>query len=582
MSKGFQKFQLDERVNEALSKIGFKRPTAVQEEVMPLILQKRNVVVEAATGTGKTAAYGLPLLSRIDVNKRSTQVLVLAPSRELALQVETALRSFTTHPKFRVASIYGGMSLVESEKKVKSSPHILVAVPGRLKDVLRGGKLDHLWRDIKFLVIDEADKLLEFGFQEILDNIVSHVRNMVQVALFSATINEDVEALIKERFHPVQVVRLQPQEALQNITFHYIVATDGQKQRYLAALIPQQKIKQALIFTPNRDEVYDLANFLRALGYKAEAYHGLLDQVERAAVMKRFKKKQVHFLVATDLAARGLDVELLPAVINYAFPEELEIYLHRCGRTGRAGKKGSVYNLVASKKEEILVQSFHSDLNIAITGYMMEPMPKEALKSHEARIVKVHLNRGKRDKVSAGDIVGFLTHTVSVDANQIGTIAVYDAYTLVDLPEWTLEMLESTDDPKLKGKTVRVTKYSLEDQKQRAEAVKKSQIGVRDRAKLAETVEDRPRKSKAAAVPAESGKKGKGAKVEDGEKAAIVPKKFVRKKEKVSTAPKREKSSASSKREKPASSSKREKGGKAEAPKGKVKQKSNYPKRTRL
>jgi ATP-dependent RNA helicase DeaD len=486
MSKGFQRYQLEDRVLEALTNIGFKKPTEVQEQVIPLILQRRNVVVEAATGTGKTAAYGLPLLSRIDYTKRSTQVLVLAPSRELALQVETALRSFTTHVKFRVASVYGGMSLAESEKKIKSSPHILVAVPGRLKDALRGGKLDFFWRDIKYLVIDEADKLLELGFQEILDNLVSHLRNMVQVALFSATISDDVEELIRERFAPLQVVRLSPQEALRNIFFHYIVVEQGQKQRYLAGVIQNQKIKQALIFTPNRDEVYEVANYLRSLGLKAEAYHGLLDQVERAAVMKRFKRKQVNFLVATDLAARGLDVEALPAVINYAFPEDIEVYIHRCGRTGRAGKKGAVYNLVASKGEEMTVQNFHTELGIALKGFIIQPIEKNAAKSVENKLMKVHFSRGKRDKIAAGDIVGFLVNETGVEADKIGTIAVYDTYTLVDMPEWAYEIIETAEDSKLKGKTVKATKYSLDDQKNRSEALRKSQIGVADKRKLEE------------------------------------------------------------------------------------------------
>lgn len=493
MSKGFARYQLADRVLEALPAIGFKTPTEVQEQVIPLILQRRNVLVEAATGTGKTAAYGLPLLTRIDYTKRSTQVLVLVPSRELALQVETALRTFTTHEKFRVASVYGGMSLADSEKKVKSSPHVLVAVPGRLKDTLRGGKLDHFWRDIKYLVIDEADKLMELGFQDILDNLVSNVRNMVQVALFSATISEDVEVMIKERFAPLQIIRLSPKEALRNIMFHYIVVDLGQKQRYLASLIQTQGVRQALIFTPNRDEVYDLANFLRSVGLKAEAYHGLLDQVERAAVMKRFKHKQVNFLVATDLAARGLDVRSLPAVINYAFPEDIEVYLHRCGRTGRAGKRGSVYNLVASKKEEILVESFHGQLQIPLKGFMIEPLDKNAVKHAADKLIKVHMSRGKRDKVSAGDIVGFLVGQTGVEVRDIGTVAVYDSYTLVDVHDWVLETLGLQEDLKIKGKGVKVTRYTLDDQKHRAEALKKSRLGVADKRKLEETALRRAR-----------------------------------------------------------------------------------------
>lgn len=485
MSSGFKRYQLSDRVHDALEKIGFTQPTAVQHQVIPLILQRRNVIVEAATGTGKTAAYGLPLITRLDLIKRSTQVLVLVPSRELALQVVKALRSFTTHEKFRAEAIYGGMSLEDSKNKIKSSPHILVAAPGRLKDVLRGGKHDYFWRDIKYLVIDEADKLMESGFQEILDKLVSNVRNMIQVAFFSATISQDAEDLIRERFYPLRTIRLSPKEALKNIRFNYIYVDNGQKQRYLAGILKDKKIKQALIFCTQRDEVLNLANFLRSVGRKAEAYHGLLDQVERAAIMKRFKSKQVEFLVATDLAARGLDVEKLHSVINYSFPDDIEVYLHRCGRTGRAGHRGNVYNLVASKKEEIIVQSFHAQWGVALKSTKVEAIGKASIQKGNGKVVKVHLSRGKRDKVGAGDVVGFVTNAANIKAEEIGTIAVYDSYILVDLDEKVFQQLEGLEKQKIKGKTVKVSKFSLAAQKRKAESVKKGQYGVRDKKALA-------------------------------------------------------------------------------------------------
>ncbi len=498
MSKksGFARFQLQERIMEALPQIGFDQPTTVQDRVIPLILQRRNVIVEAATGTGKTAAYGLPLISRLDYTKRKTEVLILVPSRELARQVEASLRSFTTHEKFRIEAIYGGMSLEDSERKVKSSPHILVAVPGRLKDVLRTGRHDYMWRDIKYLVIDEADKLLESGFQTILDKLVSNVRNMIQVALFSATISREVEEMIRERFYPLKTVRLSPKEALQNIIFHYIYVDNGQKHRYLAGLLKERRIPQGLIFCSKREEVLEVANFLRSVGRKTQAYHGLLDQVERAAVMSRFKTKQIEFLVATDLAARGLDVERLPAVINYHFPDDIEVYLHRCGRTGRAGVRGAVYNLIASKKEEIIAKSFHDQFSIKIKALEVNPVKKDDIRIADDRIVKVHLNRGKRDKIRAGDVVGFLVNTSGADANLIGTIAVYDQYTVVDLPESAFEVLEMVENLLIKGKTVRVSRFSLQDQKRKSEAVKKKQLGVRDKKRKAGGKEEKRKKPK--------------------------------------------------------------------------------------
>lgn len=493
MSKksGFDRYPLDERVLEALPKIGFRKPTLVQDKVIPMLLNRKNVIVEAATGTGKTAAYGLPLLSRIDMVKRSTQVLVMVPSRELARQVEAALRTFTAHEKFQVEGLYGGMSLEESEKRVKSSPHVLVAVPGRLKDVLRTGKHDYMWRNIKYLVIDEADKLLEFGFQEILDKLVSNVRNMVQVACFSATISKDVEELIRERFYPIKAVRLSPKEALKNIKFNYIYVDKGQKERYLGGLLKTKKISQALVFCAKREEVVSVGNFLRSLGRRAQSYHGLLDQVERAAIMGRFKDKQIEFLVATDLAARGLDVERLPAVINYSFPDNVEVYLHRCGRTGRAGIKGSVYNLVGSKLEEITLQSFHEEFEIGLTQFAVKPVTRNDIRLADDPVVKVHLSRGKRDKIGAGDVVGFLVNTTGVSADAIGTIAIYDSYTLVDLPDSSFNVLGMVEKLQVKGKTVKASRFTQADQERRSKSVKKKQIGARDKKQIKATAEKR-------------------------------------------------------------------------------------------
>jgi|GEM_PF-929414 ATP-independent RNA helicase DbpA len=485
----FRRYDLVDRVLDALPQIGYTKATPVQHKVIPLILQRRNLLVEAATGTGKTAAYGLPLLSRIELTRRKTQALVLVPSRELALQVEAALRSFCTHEQYRVHAIYGGEDMQASETKLRSGAQVLVAVPGRLKDVLRLGKSDAFWRDIKYLVIDEADKLLEQGFQDIFDNLISNVRNTVQVALFSATISSDAELLIRERFAPISTIRLSPKEALHNIEFHYVHVDKGQKPRYLAGLLQTRRVRQGLIFCSKREEVYELANFLRSVGRKSESYHGLLDQVEREAIMNRFKNKQVEFLVATDLAARGLDVQDLPAVVNYSFPDNLEVYLHRCGRTGRAGKQGKVFDLVSSSKEEIVVKGFHTELDIPIKALDVKPVDKELISTAHVKIVKVHINRGKTDKLRSGDVVGFLTQQVGVPADSVGTIAVYDTYTIVDIPATFEEMLEGLETPKIKGKTIRISRYTLADAKAKSEAVRKSQIGVRDKKELAKAAQ---------------------------------------------------------------------------------------------
>lgn len=478
--KGFLKYPFGDYIQERLRKIGFKKPSSVQEKVIPQIFNKKNLIVEAATGTGKTAAYGLPFLSKINTQKNNPQMLVLVPSRELAVQVEAALKSFTSDPKIHITALYGGTGIKDAVEKVKSHAQVVVAVPGRLRDVLSSGNVDWFWRDIKFLVIDEADKLLEAGFQGELDLLLKNIKKSAQVTLFSATISEDAEMLIRERFRPIQTIRLSPKEAFKNIKFFGVDVKEGQNAAYLAGIIKEKKIGQALIFCSKRAQVNAVANFLRSLGYHAQAYHGLLDQVERKAILQRFQRQQVNFLVATDLAARGLDVEDLPAVINYAFPNDIEVYQHRAGRTGRAGKKGACYNLITSTEESIYQDSFHKKWKVAYTSILIEPLEKGKKKLE--KLVKVHLNRGKKDKVGAGDLVGFLLNNTALTADEIGTISVYDDHIIADLPASVLPGLEAPNARyKIKGKTIKIRRYGLAEREARAKKVKSRVISQKER-----------------------------------------------------------------------------------------------------
>ena len=482
METGFHRYALHERALDKLSGIGYDHPTPVQAMVIPRLLQKENLIVEAATGTGKTAAYGLPLLSRVDYLKRNTQALILVPSRELAIQVLAALRSYTSSDQVRIEALYGGSALKDAHAKIKTQPHILIAVPGRLRDALTGDLFPWFWRNIRYLVIDEADKLLESGFLPETDQLISNVRKSAQVALFSATISKDIESLIRDRFKKITTVRLSAKEALRNIHFFYTDAGKGGKAAHLAGLIEEHGIFNALIFCNKREDVFSILRFLRALGKTAEAYHGHLDQVEREAVMSRFKNKQLNFLVATDLAARGLDIVMLPAVINYAFPEELEVYLHRVGRTGRAGLKGQVYNLIGSKLEEVILAQHHEKIGIKIRKIETKALTKEASKEENPiKLTRVHINRGKKDKIRKGDVVGFLVNDGYIDSESIGTIAIYDTYTVVSIPSEIAAKLEKEEHLSLKGKAVKVRKFGLNEQKARAKGVKKRVISSKKR-----------------------------------------------------------------------------------------------------
>ncbi len=473
MALTFRKFQLHARVLEKLPLLGFHLPTAVQEKVIPQLLQKQNLIVEAATGTGKTAAYGLPVISGLNFNKRAIQALVLTPSRELTRQVAKDLATYSTIPSLRIGSVFGGTSLQENIRQVKAVPQILVAVPGRLRDVLDGRRFPFFWRDINFLIIDEADKLLEHGFQDEVDALLSNVKKSAQVALFSATINKQVEELIRDRFPKIRTVRLSYREALNNIKFVSVISEGRNENSTLKELIIQKKLKSALIFCRKRDAVYSVVNYLRSHRVNAEEYHGMMDQVERKAVMDRFRSGKIHFLVATDLAARGLDIFKLPAVINFHTPDDLEVYLHRAGRTGRAGSKGTCYNLVTSGREQETIRQIHAEIGIGITEVTIAPGREGKLANPAEKQVKIHLTRGKKDKIRKADIVGYLANEGGLWADQIGTISVYGQHTIVSVPDGAIAHLEEAVGTKIKGKTVKIRRYELDEQKARAKSVKK-------------------------------------------------------------------------------------------------------------
>lgn len=481
--KGFERFELHERIYPQLTKLGFERPTDVQDKVIPQFLQRFNLIVEAPTGTGKTAAYGFPLITRLDLLKRSTQALILTPSRELALQVSAALQSYFDGTQLKIAAVYGGATLKESIDAIKSHPHILVAVPGRLRDVMSQVQYDYLWRDVRYLIVDEADKMLETGFQKDFDHIRENIRSTAQIGFFSATISRDSEEMIRERIRPVKTVRLSPRQMLRNIYFAYIKPELGQTERYLLGLIEQRGIEQALIFCGKREEIHSITGFLRNLGYRAEAYYGTQTQEERQNILKRFKERHIELLVASDLAARGLDIQYLPAVINLSIPEEFDFYLHRIGRTGRAGNKGAVFNIIANELEQVFMKNHHRKIGIPIRTIEINPIDKDRLMpDREEKWTKYHLSRGKRDKIRKGDIVGFLVNQAELNADEIGTITIYDAYSVVDMPQRGFKTLShKEEDLLLKGKSVKVRKYQLEEQERRAKAVKRL---LKDRKKL--------------------------------------------------------------------------------------------------
>lgn len=470
---GFDRYQLDDRLVPHLPSIGFRKPTEVQHRVMPLFMQRKSMIVEAGTGTGKTAAYALPLLSRVDFLRKQTEALILVPTRELAEQVERAFRQFLPAGfPARIGALYGGGSQGSAMEVIRKEPHILIAVPGRLKDALREGNLDHFWRDVKYLVLDEADRLLEAGFQAETLSLVRNVRKTAQVAVFSATLPTDIENLVREQFEQVTVLRLDPRDVLQNIDFYQVEPSSPNRQHTLTSLVAAENIVQALIFCNKRDELQQLTRFLQRYLPNVQAYHGLMDQQERDSVMEGFRKGRIQYLVATDLAARGLDVPNLECVINYTIPDEKDVYTHRCGRTGRAGSEGKVYNIAIGTEEKIWLASFHKAWKLPYRTLSLLVEGKMAAKDAAQEHVKVRITRGKDDKVSRKDVLGFITGQFNLSADQVGLITIYDRYSTVDFPESALKESEGKT-LTIKGKSVKVEKITSADEASRVAAIKR-------------------------------------------------------------------------------------------------------------
>ena len=354
MANSFQELGLNSYLIKAISELGFEKPTPVQERIIPdLLSQDNDIVCLAQTGTGKTAAFGLPSLERIVEHNlgRYTQVLVLSPTRELCKQITQDLRNYSKYlPDFCIVDVYGGAGIEPQIKALKKIPHIVVATPGRLLDLI-GRKAVDLSR-IHTLILDEADEMLNMGFKEDLDAILESVPQEKRVLLFSATLPLEVEKIAKTYMQDAQVVTVGERNSGSDNVKHYFYMVH-EKDRYAALkrIVDYYPEIYGIIFCRTRRETGDIASALIKDGYDADALHGDLSQMQRDQVMKRFKNRHLKLLVATDVAARGIDVNNLSHVINYNLPDEVEQYTHRSGRTGRADKTGKSIVIINTKEQ---------------------------------------------------------------------------------------------------------------------------------------------------------------------------------------------------------------------------------------
>ena len=343
----FKDLDLSPEVYDALKKMGVKRPTTVQQKAIPLLMDNMNLIAKAPTGTGKTFAFSIPILEYLNMNVRFIQALILCPTRELALQITSEIKGLAKYIKgFHIASVIGGQSMTTQAEKLKKRPQVVVATPGRLLDLVSRNMIDI--SRIYTLVLDEADEMLKMGFIRDITKIIEMTPDDKQMALFSATMPREILDITWQFMDGAAEIDVMPKAEDHPDIDEYIIETPGKdKVKVILGILDRKGIKKAIVFCNTKRETEKVAGKLELAGIRCDMLHGSISQGKRNKVMDGYRKGKFDVLVATDVVARGIDVDDIEAVFNYEIPNENEFYLHRIGRTGRAGRSGQAYSLVS-------------------------------------------------------------------------------------------------------------------------------------------------------------------------------------------------------------------------------------------
>ncbi|MBA2463516.1 MAG: DEAD/DEAH box helicase [Nocardioidaceae bacterium] len=354
MPASFADLGVDERILRALREVGYESPSPIQAVTIPALLEGRDVVGIAQTGTGKTAAFAVPMLSGLDLSQKTPQALVLAPTRELALQVSEAFERYAAHlPGVHVLPVYGGQGYGVQLSALRRGVHVVVGTPGRIMDHLDRGTLD--LTGLRFLALDEADEMLKMGFQEDVETILADTPKDKQVALFSATMPPQIRRIAKKYLHdPAEITVKEKTTTVANLTQRYLMVSPHQKLDALTRILEVENFEGMIIFVRTKQATEILAERLRARGFSAAAINGDIVQAQRERTINQLRDAKLDILVATDVAARGLDVDRVSHVVNYDIPTDSESYVHRVGRTGRAGRSGDALSFVAPRERHLL------------------------------------------------------------------------------------------------------------------------------------------------------------------------------------------------------------------------------------
>jgi ATP-dependent RNA helicase DeaD len=516
----FAALGLSEPVLRAIAEIGYEAPTPIQEKTIPPLLAGRDLLGQAQTGTGKTAAFALPLLEKLDPGRPEVQALVLAPTRELGIQVAEAVHSYAKYVgRVGVLPVYGGQPIQLQLKRLDRGVHVVVGTPGRIMDHLRRGSLR--LDAVRFVVLDEADEMLRMGFIEDVEWILSQAPEERQTALFSATLPSEIRRIAERHLRDPVSIEIEHRTLTVPATEQrYLHVAPQQKLDALARILETEPTEAVLIFTRTKTGAAELAERLEGRGYAAEAMHGDMNQAQRESVIRRLRAGQLEIVVATDVAARGLDVERISHVINFDVPNDVEAYVHRIGRTGRAGRSGVAVLFISPRERRMMmeierytgqrikamkmptqadvaarrvalfkdsiretVEEGDLELYLSLVEELVEegldlaevaaaaaklargdkplevevePQAQDVAQTEDG-MVRLFLDAGSRAGVRPGDIVGAIANEAGIPGKAIGSIDIYDRFTFVEVPtQYRDQVLSGMANATIRGRPVEI------------------------------------------------------------------------------------------------------------------------------
>jgi len=467
----FADLGLSESTLTALHDVGYEQPSPIQEQAIPPMLQGRDVIGQAQTGSGKTAAFGLPIIEYVDPTEPEVQALVLTPTRELCIQVTQALRAYAQRKGADVVAVFGGAPIRTQQAQLKAGGHIVVGTVGRVLDLISRRSL--VLDSCRFVVLDEADEMLDLGFLEDVEKILRLTPNSRQTALFSATMPPPIRALADNYLYDPEHVKVQSATlTVDSVEQFQVDVKTADKPDKLVEVLEAEKPDQAIVFARTKIRTDQLYKKMKDRGFNVKALHGDMTQGARDGVMLGFKGGRVPILVATDVAARGLDISTVTHVVNYDVPRSPDVYVHRIGRTGRVGRQGRAITFVEPKQEKEL-EAIEKHVGIAITpwtpGAHTASPPKEIVekpKRHtkpqlkhngDEPYAKLIISGGRSAGIEVADLVGAVTRAASVDGEAVRNVKVLEHFAFLSVPAADADrIVAAVDGERVRGRRIRV------------------------------------------------------------------------------------------------------------------------------